>query len=303
MIMPTGKPEEGVPQAVLDELNRRLAAVTHIQNTTPAPEMGGLSPDQVTRLIYAEWGEAGGAVQFNMDIPLAELQTSEFFREARTLLKALLDSGGVRATTSKNLARRFVSDVLPLMCNEKTLAEIWKYNKIVNEQDVRPLHIARVVAQAAGLIRLYKGKFMVPKTKAALLSEKRAGELFRCLFVAFLRKFNLAYARYTPEMPSVQTCAGYTLYRLGMVAGEWRQVEDLPADVLLPLVGEEIEAEIRGHIYWTTDKLLVNLLISPLIGWGLLHGRYEQESKFLSSLKAVRITSLYQAFLRFSLDG
>ena len=295
--------DQDFPQAVMDELNRHLAVSMRARNTAPDPEMGGLSPEQVTGLIYSDWGEPGGAVQVNTDVPLPELGTSNFFRETRAFLQALHDAGGVRATASKNLPRRFVADVLPLMGGEEAVAEAWKYNKVVNKQDVPRLHIARVVAQAAGLTRLYKGKFVVPKAKAALLRDDRAGELFACLFVAFFRRFNLAYShRVVFEARGLQTCVGYTLYRLGVVARDWRPVEDLPAEVLLPAVRDEIEMEISGSEYWTTDKLLTSRLIWPLLDWGLLEGRHEQDSRLRTAiLTAARITPLYEACLRFDL--
>ena len=303
MIMPIDNRDEDVPQAVLDELNRRLAITMNARNATPDPEMGGLSPNQVTQLIYTEWGEPGSAVQFNTNVPLADLEKAAFFCETRAFLKALHDVGEVRATTSKNLPRRFVAEVLPLMFGKEALDDIHKYNKVVNEQDVPHLHYARVVSKLAGLVRLYKGKFGIAKSRAALLRGDRAGELFRCLFVAFFRKLNLAYThRVAFEANGLQTCAAYTLYRLGAVAKGWQQVSDLPAEVLLPAVREQIEAEIRGHEYWTTEKLLTSRLIRWFIEWGMLEGRYEQEDKFFKPLKAVRVTSLYNALLQFKLD-
>ena len=78
MIMPRDNPDEDVPQAVLDELNRRLAITMNAHNAAPDPEMGGLSPNQVTRLIYTEWGEQGATVQFNTNVPLVDLEKAEF---------------------------------------------------------------------------------------------------------------------------------------------------------------------------------------------------------------------------------
>ena len=302
MIMPIDKPDDDLPQGVLDEMNRRLAIAMNARNAAPDPEMGGLSPSRVARLIYTEWGEPGAPVQLNTDIPLAELEKAEFFRTARTLLKALHAAGEVRATTSKNLPRRFVADALPLMCNDEKLEEIYKYRKIVNEQDVPPLHYARVVSRLAGLVRLHKGKFGIPKSKVALLRDDRAGEMFTRLFTAFFRKFNLAYAHPVVfEARGLQTCAAYTLYRLGVVAADWRLLEDLPLEVLLPSVREQVEEEIGESEHWTTEDLLTGRLIRWLIAWGMLEGRYEQEGKFFKPLKAVRTTPLYGAVLRFNL--
>ncbi len=303
MIMPKDKPDENVPQAMLDELNRKLAITMNARNAAPDPEMGGLSPDQVTRLLYTEWGKPGAAVQFNTDIPLAKLEQAAFFRATRTFLKALHVAGEVRATTSKNLPRQFVADVIPLMCDEKALAEIYKYHKIVNEQDVPPLHYARVVAQTAGLVRLYKSKFGVSKTKAALLRDDRAGELYQRLFITFFRKFNLAYTdRVIFEARGLQTCAAYTLYRLGLIAKKWCSVDNLPAEVLLPAVRDEIEAGISRSDFLTMEHLLTVRLTRWLIEWGILEGRYEQENKYFKTLKAVRTTPLYAAVFRFKIE-
>ncbi len=52
----------------------------------------------------------------------------------------------------------------------------------------------------------------------------------------------------------------------------------------------------------TTPDNRANRLIWRLQEWGLLEGRYEQESDLFTTLKAVRITPLYRACLRFDLD-
>jgi len=295
--------DDEVPQAVLDELNRMLAARNETHNAASDPEMGGLSPNQVAHLLYSDWGEDGGAIQFRTDLPLSELEGSAFFRRVRTVLQTLSESGGVRATSGKNLSRRFVSDMLPLVCDDETREKIHMCRRVINEEDVWPLHIPRVVAQTAGLIRLYKGKFVVPKSKTGLLRDERAGELFVRLFTAYFRKFNLAYAHGAgPEAGSLQTCAGYTIYCLGVVAADWRSVAELPAEILLPRVIADVEREIAAYQYWSTDELLTLRLIEPLVDWGLLEGRYDREVKFYKTLTAVRITPLYRSLLRFRLD-
>ena len=123
--------------------------------------------------------------------------------------------------------------------------------------------------------------------------------------MAFFRKFNLAYAHPVVfEAQGLQTCVGYTLHRLGLVAEDWRPLEHLPAEVLLPAARDQIEAEISGSEYWSTDKLLTNRLIWRLLEWGLLEGRFEPEGRLRTTvLKAVRVTPLYKACLRFELGS
>jgi len=303
MIMPVegSSPEDWLPPTTLDELNRRLAETMRAYNAGPDPEMGGLSPEQVFRLIHSPWGVPGSPIQFHPEIPPAELEGSSFFRRAGTLLRSIRDRSGVKATASKNLTRRFVSEMMDELLSEESCSQIRRHKKAINERDVGVLHMARVVSQCAGLIRLYKGKYIVPKKNHPLLAPERAGELFQKIFVAFFRKFNLAYpSRYGPEAGSIQSCAGYTLYRLGMVASDWRETEKLPAKILLPAVRDEIEAEIGGSTFFTVDHILHNRTLSPLIEWGLLEGRYEhRDSKHFKTLVAIRKTPLYDDFLQF----
>ena len=295
--------EDDLPEVDLGELNRRLAKATYAYNTAPDPDMGGLSPDQVFRLIHSSWDRPDSPIRFNTDLPLVELEKSTFFREARAVLTAIRDAGGVRATSSKKLARPFVAQMLELLCDQETLSFLQRHRKVVNEGDVPPIHIARVVAQIAGLIRIHKGKLTVPKAKAPLLSEGQAGELFRCLFVAFFRKFNMAYARpLVFELASIQTCIGYSLWRIGVVASRWRPVRGLEMQLLLPAVRENVEDEIGGNPYWSVNKILEWCLFSPMLQWGLLEMRHKQVSKHLEELEAVRITPLFRKFLRFDLE-
>jgi hypothetical protein len=264
-------PGEGPTPFDLEKLNRLLAKATHIHNTKPDPEMGGLSPEQVFRLSYIPWGKEGSPIQFNVGLSLGDAERSLFFRRTRTFLCAVRDAGGVKATSGRNLNRMFVTETMNVLFSDEERADLTWYYKTPNEQDVFPLHLVRVVAEIAGLIRLAKGHFTVPKTKRAMLAPERAGEMFRDLFHAFFVKFNLAYlTRYKPEAGAIQSYAGYTLYRLGVIAGDWHPVQDLANQVLLPAVRREVEAEIINPTFVNTGHLLESRILKPLVDWGLL---------------------------------
>jgi hypothetical protein len=289
------------PPVDLEKMNRLLAMVSHAHNTKPDPEMGGLSPEQVMRLSYTPWGQEGGPIQFNVGLSLADAERSPFFRRARKFLCAVRDAGGVKATSGRNLNRSFVAAMMNALLSDEEREDTTSYFKAPNEQDVFPLHVVRVVAEIAGLIRLVKGQFTVPKTKGSLLAPERAGELFRDLFHDYFVKFNLAYlTRYTPEAGAIQSFAGYTLFRLGVIAGDGHPVKDLANQVLLPAVRREVEAEIINPMFVNTGHLLESRILKPLIEWGLLEGRYEHsESRHFQTLVSIRVTALYRDFLRF----
>ena len=47
------------PFPSIDALNARLAQRMQQYNTTPQPELGGLSPDQAAQLLYGDWATVG----------------------------------------------------------------------------------------------------------------------------------------------------------------------------------------------------------------------------------------------------
>lgn len=174
-------------------------------------------------------------------------------------------------------------------------------NKVINEMDYYPIHLARVFCEVAGLLKRYKGKFVVPKKQNDLLKEEQSGRLYRTLFVAFFRKFNLGYlAHWAPEVRSVQSCAAFTLCRLGVAARKWRAPDDLYPDLFLPAVRAEIEDALSGRAHWKAENVAERMIIRPLIEWNLLEARMEK-GKYGQEAVAVRASPLCDAFLRFRL--
>ncbi len=284
----------------LDRINRELARVVAAYNQTPDPEMGNLSPEQVYRLTHSPWGGPDGAIQFNEETPLSLLTTSVHFCEMRGLLLAVVRHGGVKATAKKNLPRSFVAERMEAPGNEDEKALVRKLNKVINEWDYFELHIARVVCEVGNLLRLYKGRFVVPKKHEDLLREERAGELYGLLLRTFFKKFNMDYlSPYSGlETPSIQSHVAYTVYRLGKTAREWRRIEDLYPEVFLPAVRQEIKASQTNPFCSNPATDAAYKLFNPLIDWGLLEARKTGDG-LIKSLESVRVSPLYEAFLRF----
>ena len=301
--MPIDSGGEGLTPADIDAVNRHLAAKSMALNMTPRPDMGGLSAAAVAHLLYSSWGEPGGAVQFNSDVEPATLESSLFFRQARALLQAVHDADGVKATAAGNLPRKFVAEMVDCMLGEEAREDVWRFHKVVNEEDIRALHSSRVVCQEAGLLRRYKGKFVVPKKRAGLLSPERGTELFRALFVSCFRCVNLAYLAWAgPEAGPLQKGVPYTLYRLGVVAVDWLKTDGAEEAIVLPGIRDTLEHERAVENYWTVCKLLEYRILGLLVDWGLLEGRYIDQKYGMKKLDAVRVTALYKAFLRFELN-
>jgi hypothetical protein len=64
-------------------------------------------------------------------------------------------------------------------------------NKVINEQDVFPLHIIRIILDLSGLLLITKGVFSASNKGKQLLKEDQAGVLYHVLFKAHFQLMNL----------------------------------------------------------------------------------------------------------------
>ena len=77
--------------ANIDDLNNHLQGLMMERNAAPDPDMGGLSPEQVTLLIYSRWDREHFPLKFNAELEMSDLIRSSLFQNIRTLLNTLLE--------------------------------------------------------------------------------------------------------------------------------------------------------------------------------------------------------------------
>jgi len=289
---------EGCDFRSIEEVNERLRQQMDARNATPDPDMGGLSPNQVTRLVYFSWDDERFPLRFNTQLRLSDLKHSVFFTNAAILLKALVEQSDQNtATAAGNLNRSFVKLVFDrLLMSDDHRRTILEFNKVINEQDVWALHIARVVCQAAGLVHRKKNKFLVPKKHHSLLSDERAGELYALLFRAYFTELNLGYGDRLPTLACIQHTIPYSVYRLGRIADRYRGIEELARQILLPAVEKQVREAISSS-YLKMEWILGRRIIEPLEKFGLLECKRKQH-KGHSEIEAVRKTELLDRFIR-----
>lgn len=79
-----------------------------------------------------------------------------------------------------------------------------------------------MVAELAGLIRKYKGKFILGRECRTLLADKGLMAIYPRLFRAFVQEYNWAYRDSWEEMPLLQHSFLFTLYLLKKHGDEWQ---------------------------------------------------------------------------------
>jgi hypothetical protein len=263
-------------------------------------------------LLGGDW-ESTGPLRLNPDLTLADLVGSAFLRNGRHVLSAAAERKGIRATAAGNLNRRFVATLLdPAAWPGRVVEETLAYNKVVNEADLWPLHILRVVLEVAGLLTRRADAFRATRRARELLDDARAGALQTRLFRAFFREFNLAYlTRFGPdEMDPNQRLVPFSLLRLTAVADGWHPGHELapallPADALAddqrPMDPErqprdQHERDIVAACSFPTVRYH---LLRPLEWFGLLEGRDRPGPLPAFPFRDVRRTPLFDRFIHF----
>lgn len=281
----------------LDDLQLATDAAVHRYNLSPQAELLDLSPIQVQRLLWAEWGEPGSVVRMDSTLELEMLGEARTLVSARRFLRNLQEAGGTRATEAGNLNRKFVAEMVERLAWRPGFREdLHRWNKVINEGDAPPLHILRVLLQEAGLLALRKGIFRVTRKAERLLSDHRTGELFALLFHTHFRVLNLAYLDRSAPAPEFQHCVAVALYRFGALEPAWRTREELVDELLLPSVLDQIPE--RGG--WDPAALILqSRLLDPLEGFGLADLRESPGPTPHLPIRHYRRTPLFDRFLEF----
>jgi hypothetical protein len=267
----------------------------------PAPEPGGREAfDAFWRnLLVADWDSATGPIRFSSALTLSDLADADFFQNTRVLLQALAAGNGSAATATGNLTRAFVAQLFDSLALSTPAREsIQKVCKVVNEPDVWPLHLARVVAECAGLMQRRSKRFQLTKAGRTFLPDDQAGLLYRRLFLAYFRRFDLHYDFRLRNVPGIQETMAVILWRLDTVARDWEPVGGLAPHVLLPGVLHQLHAAMVSQ-YDTEEWILSGYVLDPLFDLGLIERKKPGDWPGITEKDTIRVSPLWRKFITF----
>jgi hypothetical protein len=286
----------------MDELQAWVGTQTEGYNAAPQPELSGLSPAQAQSLLEGDW-KGDGPLRITENLSLDQLVGVLMLTNARILLQAAIDRDGLPATEAGNLRRVVVTEMLDRMTWPDGYAErVRQANKTINEHDVWPLHILRVVLDVAGLLRRRKGQFKVTRDGRRLAKEPNAGTLLTHLFRAYYRNFNLAYGDQDADAPQLQYVVPLLLWRIGVEARSWVDPEALAEQVLPDSLRSDPEDPPMSSDRGVTRCR--RRVVEPLVRFGLLQERVVSPStaKWWKRQTNVRVAPLFDQLLTFHWD-
>ena len=172
---------------------------------------------------------------------------------------------------------------------------MYRFNKVINEPDFAPLHIVRMNAVAARLLRVSRGRLVATKSGREFLSSERQGPLLTKLFVAVFWKQRLSHFRHDLLGAWPQHDIGVVLWSLCVSAADWQSPEALARLCTIPING------VLEACWDVGSTTLEARILRPLLWLGLLEHRQEDNpgSRY-SSRYFYRKTPLFDEFIEFN---
>lgn len=260
-----------------------------------------LTPDSLDRLLPAEPNSLPEAIQFAEceGVAPAELMCAPLLATTRLLIAQASAIDGLKLTATGNLSRsdvRVLFDALSWPDFDK--AAVLALNKTLNEADVGPVEITRLVTREAKLVAHQQSRIRATKLGAALAQPENGVELFRLLFAVLFWRVNLGYFDRVPIEGWPQDHIGLVLWCMSASTDRWCRVTDL-VDVTTvpdPRFGA-YEFDFRGFA-------MESRVLRPLTWLGLMESRAEDPCDGLGMVtpRRYRKTPLFDRLLKFDVD-
>jgi hypothetical protein len=237
-----------------------------------------------------------GPIKFATNLTADDIQTSAAARNAIILITRAIESGGLPVTATGNLTRAVVAEMCTLIdWPDYDQADAFRLSKVINEPDFMPLHIVRLLCEAAGLVKIKRGKLVATPNAKQCLSDQ-GGLVARLAQIAFWR-FDLRYFARGLLGAWPQEDIGIALWSLSVCGGDWQSAEKLTRLCSIP------RPEMLTGDWDRTPFAFEGRILRPLLWLGLLDHRDEQitESRF-SKRHFYRKTRLFDRVLIFDVE-
>ena len=234
------------------------------------------------------------AIRIANELRADEIAGSPVARNTLILLRQAIERGGLPLTATGNLSRTVVAEMCELIeWPDYNQADAFRFNKVVNEPDFLPLHVVRILAQAANLVRARRGKLVATPVGRSMPSDERQGSLAAVLFHIAFWRMDLGYFGRGLLGSWPQADIGIVLWSLSVSAGDWQTSEKLTRLCTIPE-----PATLTG---WDRSAYAMEArILRPLLWFGLLEHRSEQipDSGF-AARHYYRKTALFDRLLAF----
>lgn len=282
-----------------EELEKAVEEKMEDYNRSPQELLGGLAPYQVAELLYTDWPGPDSPITVHDNLPDSEANDVRFVHNARILLETAREENGLPATNAGNFKRVVVSDFLERMELDPARVEhIYEMNKVINEQDVPPLHILRVVLEVGDFLEKSSGNFRPTSKAISLLRPGRASGFLKELFLTYFKEFNIAYFSRGKDWTEMQDTITYTFYQLSTYDEGWHP----RSEFIEPLIIHKIKKLADEDDWPSLDYYYSSRVLKPLKKFELVESKSFGEQHYYKKDTHYRKTPLFDRFMEFNFD-
>jgi hypothetical protein len=232
------------------------------------PAWSLLTPSGIAGLLARPNGGPPETIRLGSHLDKTSAAGMPLLAALRLMLTRAQASGGLTLTATHALSRadtRALFDALVWPDYDKE--EVLAVNKVLNEGDVMPVEVTRLVAQAAKLLRRRERKLLATKRGQELASGSGAVEAFQRLFALIFWRIDLGSLDRVPVEHWPQDHVGLVLWCLSAAARDWSSVGDLlPVCTVLGAASEESAPNYLAFAFESR-------ILRPLTWFGLLETR------------------------------
>ena len=260
-----------------------------------------LAPESLECLLLAKGETLPDAIRIGADdsVDLPDLSTVPLLFTLRLLIERAHANGGLKLTATGNLSRvdvRALFDALSWPDYDKAM--VLAVNKVLNEPDVWPVEISRVVAQEAKLLRSRQGRLRSTKLATSLIASTSGLTLVRLVIATLFWRINLGYTDRVPVEGWPQDHVGIVLWCLSVSADRWSTTADLIEICTVP------DPRFGAYAYDHRSYALESRVLRPLTWLGLMESQESRETDSLGIRKPrlYRKTPLFDRLLAFEVN-
>jgi len=185
--------------------------------------------------LRQEPSAAKAAIQIANDLSADEIAGSAVARNTLILLRYTLEHGSLPLTATGNMTRAVVAEMCKVIeWPHYDQAEAFRLNKVINEPDFLPLHIVRMLAEAAKLVRPRKDKLIATPLGKSMLDDARQGALPAILLHLAFWHMDLEYFGRGSLGSWPQADVGIVLWSLSVSDTDWQSSEKLTRLCTIP---------------------------------------------------------------------
>jgi hypothetical protein len=216
-------------------------------------------------------------IRIAKDLGAKEIAGSAVARNSLILLQQAVERRGLPLTSTGNLTRAVVAELQKrIEWPDYDQAEAFRLCKVINEPDFLPLHVVRILTQAATLVRVRGGKLVATPLGKLMLSDEQQGSLLAILFHIAFWRMDLSYFGRGLLGSWPQTDIGIVLWSLSVSAGDWQTSKKLTRLCTVP------EPSMLTATWDRSAVAMEARILRPLLWFGLLDYRSEKivENRF-----------------------